>query len=349
MIDLNGRRLILVTGSPRSGTTAVGDKLSLPISAGYLHEPFNVTVGIRDVENQFEAVGARNFSAERLDAIMRGIITLRLRWKSGVRPTDRGVRRLITHLLGGRARVSFLKCLANPVLNTIIWKDPLAALLVNEVSAGYGIPVVVTARPPEAVAASYVRLGWRPRVDDLLETFSQLGWSDNRLASQFGSEFARPAVAAAALWWLIYSKLTEWGAKNSNIHFVSIQDIVEKPVEMYKHLYNLLNLPWSKQISQRIEKSYEQSLTKNLSTQLPNVAHVKYRNLDAVNVYGRELVTAADRELINDITRTLWVDVQRLCRRTYEANAWAPSTPVEDTAALTQARPHAQPWPTSLN
>jgi hypothetical protein len=82
MIDLNGRRLILVTGSPRSGTTAVGDRLSLPISVGYLHEPFNVTVGIRDVETQFEAVGARNFSAERLDAIMRGIVTLRLRWKS---------------------------------------------------------------------------------------------------------------------------------------------------------------------------------------------------------------------------------------------------------------------------
>jgi hypothetical protein len=36
MIDLNGRKLILVTGSPRSGTTAVGDRLSLPISIGRL-------------------------------------------------------------------------------------------------------------------------------------------------------------------------------------------------------------------------------------------------------------------------------------------------------------------------
>jgi hypothetical protein len=316
MIDLNGYRLILVTGSPRSGTTAVGDKLSLPISTGYLHEPFNVAVGIRDVENQFEAVGARNFSTERLDAIMRGIATLRLRWKSGVRPTDQGVDRLIKHFLGGRARVSFLRCLANPVLDTIIWKDPLAVLLVNEVSAGYGVPVVVTARPPEAIAASYVRMGWRPRIDDLLDTFSQLGWSDNQLASQFGCEFGRPAVAAAALWWLIYSKLTEWGAKSSNIHFVSIQDIVENPVQMYKHLYKLLNLPWSERISRRIQKTYEQSSTKNRSTQLPNVAHVKHRNLNAVNIYGSELVTSADMELIYNMTRTLWIDVQRLCRRT---------------------------------
>jgi hypothetical protein len=321
MIDLNGHRLILVTGSPRSGTTAVGDKLSLPISTGYLHEPFNVTVGITDVENQFEAVGARNFSAERLDAIMRGIATLRLRWKSGVRPTDQGVGRLIKHFLGGRARVSFLRCRANPVLHTIIWKDPNAVLLVNEVAAGYGVPVVVTARPPEAIAASYVRMGWRPRIDDLLDTFSQLGWSDNQLASQFGSEFARPAVAAAALWWLIYSKLIEWGAKSSNIHFVSIQDIIENPVQMYNCLYNILNLPWSKRISQRIQTTYEQSSTKNCSTRLPNVAHVKHRNLGEVNVYGRELLTSADRELIDDMTRTLWIDVQRLCRRTFQVNA----------------------------
>lgn len=335
--------MILVTGSPRSGTTAVGDKLSLPISVGYLHEPFNVTVGVMDVENQFEAVGARNFSAERLDAIMRGIVTLRLRWKSGVRPTDRGVRRLITHLVGGRARVSFLKCLANPFLDTIIWKDPLAALLANEVSAGYGIPVVVTARPPEAIAASYVRMGWRPRVDDLLETFSQLGWSDNQLASRFGSEFSRPAVAAAALWWLIYSKLTEWGVTNSNIHFVSIQNVIEKPLEMYKHLYDLLNLPWSKQISRRIQKTYRGPSAKNLLTRLPNVAHVKRRNLDAVNVYGRELITGADREVINDMTGTLWIDVQRLCRATREASACARSTSVDGAIAFSPAQPHPQP------
>ena len=335
--------MILVTGSPRSGTTAVGDRLSLPISVGYLHEPFNVTVGIRNVETQFEAVGARNFSAERLDAIVRGIVTLRLRWKSGVRPTDRGVRRIITHLVGGRARVSFLKCLANPFLDTIIWKDPLAALLVNEVSAGYGVPVVVTARPPEAIAASYVRMGWRPRVDDLLETFSQLGWSDNQLASRFGAEFSRPAVAAAALWWLIYSKLTEWGAKDSNIHFVSIQDVVEKPVQMYKHLYKLLNLPWSGQISRRIQASYRKSSTKNLPTPLPNVAHVKRRDLHAVNVYGRELITGADRELIDGMTRTLWINVQRLCCRTREASAWAPAASAESAVALPRAQPHPQP------
>jgi hypothetical protein len=318
MIELNGRRLILVTGSPRSGTTAVGHNLSLPISAGYLHEPFSPTVGIRDVKNQFEVVGARNFSAERLDAIMRGIAKLRLRWKSGVWPTDRGVRRLMKHFLGGRARASFLRCLTNPVLDTIIWKDPLAALLVNEVSAGYGIPVVVTARPPEAIAASYVRLGWQPRVNNMLETFSQVGWSDNGLTSQFGSEFVRPAVGAAALWWLIYSKLTEWGAKSSNIHFVSIQGIVEKPVDMYKHLYNVLNLPWSRRISQRIKKDYEQSSNIRPNAELPRVAHIKHRNLDAVNVYGRELVSPEDRQLIYDMTGTLWIDVQRLCRRTCE-------------------------------
>src|SRR4029453_11786268 len=109
------------------------------------------------------------------------------------------------------------------------------------------------------------------------------------------------AVGAAALWWLIYSKLTEWGAKSSNIHFVSIQDIVEKPVDMYKHLYNVLKLPWSRRISQRIKKDYEQSSNIRPNAALPRVAHIKHRNLDAVNVYGRELVSPEDRQLIYDM------------------------------------------------
>src|SRR5512132_1837345 len=109
--------------------------------------------------------------------------------------------------------------------------------------------------------------------------------------------------------------------------------------EMYKRLYNLLDLPRSRRISQRIQRTYEHS--SSIETRLPNIAHVKHRNLDAVNIYGRDLTTAADREMIYVITRTLWTDVQRLCRRTYE-NAGAAFGPVHDAAALSHARLHPQ-------
>ena len=44
---------ILITGSPRSGTTFVGRMLALPRSIGYLDEPFNVQIGMTWVPRQF--------------------------------------------------------------------------------------------------------------------------------------------------------------------------------------------------------------------------------------------------------------------------------------------------------
>ena len=55
------RRLILVTGVPRSGTTAVGQMLSLAAGAGALHEPFNYHSGLRHIANYFEIPGTVAF------------------------------------------------------------------------------------------------------------------------------------------------------------------------------------------------------------------------------------------------------------------------------------------------
>ena len=44
-------QLVLVTGSPRSGTTAVGQMLALGRGVGTLHEPFNRLVGLKEIEH----------------------------------------------------------------------------------------------------------------------------------------------------------------------------------------------------------------------------------------------------------------------------------------------------------
>ena len=38
---MNGKKIILITGSPRSGTTWIGKMIASAPSVGYIHEPFN--------------------------------------------------------------------------------------------------------------------------------------------------------------------------------------------------------------------------------------------------------------------------------------------------------------------
>ena len=298
-------RIILVPGSPRSGTTAVGRNLALPPTVGSLYEPFNVHAGLKEIQHQFEIVGANNFTAERLAAVVDRIEHLRLpSWKAPVRPTDNVIRRLLKHVVGGLGRQSYLKCRLNPFINTLVWKDPLAAFVAKEVAQRYGMPVLVTVRPPQAVAASFKRMNWKPDPNAIVDAFGQVGWDDHGLRNQFGSRFHEPTVAAAAVWWLVYCKLVDWAPSCANIHFVSVQDLVKDPIGMYQALYAKFELPWSSRIEKSVRSEYSQE--HGAETNLPAKPHIKKRSIKDINVYGSSLLSDTEKNIIREMTDGLW-------------------------------------------
>lgn len=302
-------RLILVTGSPRSGTTAVGRNLALPPTVGSLYEPFNVHAGLKEIQHQFEIVGANNFTTERLAAVVDGIEHLRLpSWKAPIKPTDNVIRRLLKHGVGGLGRQSYLKCRLNPFINTLVWKDPLAAFMAKDVAQRYGMPVLVTVRPPQAVAASFKRMSWRPDPNAIVDAFWQVGWDDHGLRKQFGSRFHEPTVAAAAVWWLVYSKLVDWAASCANIQFVFVQDLVKDPVGIYSSLYEKFDLPWSSRIERRVLSEYSQQHVVEKS--LPAKPHIKKRSIKDINVYGSSLLSSTEKSIIHEMTDGLWQHVK---------------------------------------
>jgi hypothetical protein len=297
-------RVILVTGSPRSGTTAVGRNLSLSPTAGFLYEPFNIHAGLKEIQHEFEIVGANNFTAERLAAIVDRIEHLRLpSWKVPIEPTDNAIRRLLKRGLG-LGRQSYLKCRLNPFMNTLIWKDPLAAFVTKEVAQRYGMPVLVTVRPPEAVAASFKRMNWKPDPNAIVDAFGQVGWNDHGLRNEFGSHFHEPTVAAAAVWRLVYSKLVDWAPSCANIQFVSVQDLVRDPVRIYRAVYEKFELPWSGRIEKRIRSEYSQE--SEINQTLPPRPHVKKRSMKDINVYGSSLLSSTEKTIIQEMTDGLW-------------------------------------------
>jgi sulfotransferase family protein len=298
-------RVILVTGSPRSGTTAVGRNLALAPTAGSLYEPFNVQAGLKDIRHQFEIVGANDFTAAKLAAIVDGIARLRLpHWKAPVRPTDNVVRRLLKHGVGGLGRQSYLKCRLNPFLKTLVWKDPLAAFVAHDVAHRYGMPVLVTVRPPVAVVASFKRMNWKPDANAILDAFAQVGWDDRGLRRNFGSRFHEPTVAAAAMWWLVYSRLVDWASGCANIRFVSVEDLVKDPAGTYRALYAKFELPWSSRIEKSLRSEYSQEC--GAETNLPAKPHVKKRSIKDINVYGSSLLSGSEKEIIREMTDGLW-------------------------------------------
>jgi hypothetical protein len=147
-------------------------------------------------------------------------------------------------------------------------------------------------------------MNWKPDPKAIVDAFEQVGWDDHGLQNQFGSQFNEPAVAAAAVWWLVYSKLVDWAASCANIQLVSVQDLVKDPISMYQALYEKFELPWSRRIEKSIRSQYSQE--HEVKTNLPSKPHIKKRSMKHINVYGSSLLSNAEKKIIHEMTDGLW-------------------------------------------
>ncbi len=247
--------------------------------------------------------------------------------------TDTGWRHLFKTYVGTRSEVSYWLCRADFTLKTIIWKDPLAVFAAEAAVTRHRIPVVATVRPAIAVAASFKRMGWTPPVADLEKRLREVGPGDEAVIRRYRDRLDQSPIAAAILWRLAYRALVALTKQTPAVHLVNVQDLVEKPIDRYRHLYERLGLPWSPRVAATIRRRHRPFSGKR-DAPMPQRAHVAKRNLRAINEYGRKLLTADEAVVIEEITATLWREVQSACL-TWPDEA---ATPLDrHTAALTSA------------
>ncbi len=301
-------RTILVTGCPRSGTTPVGANLGLAPRTRYLYEPFNPRHGLRTISRYYEVPGANGFSPESLDACVESIRHLRLDLRRYTGTGEHGWRRVVKRVIGSRAQVSYRLCRLDWRLETIIWKDPIACLTTAAVVDRHGLPVVVTVRPAAAVAASYKRMRWQPGVGAVLASLSQIGLDFPELRPWCERPAdANPVIASALLWSVIYTTLLGWAESRPSIRFVSLQETIDRPLEVYRELYAELGLVWTRAVERGLRKQYDRKHAGPADRRrpLPPRAHVAHRGLDDVNTYGRDLLTPKERAIIAEMTGEL--------------------------------------------
>jgi hypothetical protein len=302
------RRLLLVTGCPRSGTTAVGRFLSLGWRTGTLHEPFNRITGLKQVEHYFAVPGAAGLTEQKLATWVHDLSALRLAFKREPYPGERGLRRLVKRLLGSRPAHSHRLCRANPLLDTIVWKDPFACFAARFLVTRLELPVLVTLRDPFAVAASFKRMGWAFDLDEIRTRQRTLGAGCAPESSPAWEERARPVANAALLWQLIYSTLGAWMAEGVPLVMVDLDVLVARPVETYRALYERFGLAWSARTAARIERAYGRPGQR--AQPRAGRAHDAGRALASVNRYWQGVLDPTEVDIVRSVTGALWEELR---------------------------------------
>jgi hypothetical protein len=289
--------------------------LSLAQHTRYIYEPFNSQTGLTCINTRFPVPGSAEFPLSILDDCVERIRALNLDLKRGVLTRDVGWRRAFKTYIGSRTRLSYLLCRFDWFLKTIIWKDPLAAFAAEALAIRHNMPVIVTVRPPVAVAASFKRMAWTPLVDDLNRRLNEIGLDfAGTHIRRYKDDLRQPSVASAILWRMVYSMLLHAKRRSGSMHFVNVQDFIARPVERYRHLYGLLDLPWSDKVEAAIARRHvDKDAGKTKMEQLPQRAHVANRNLQEINEYGRKLLAPEEVMAIEEVTDEVWPEVQAAC------------------------------------
>ncbi len=282
------RDVVLVTGAPRSGTTVVGTKLGLATGAAALYEPMNGDSGDRAITRYFERPGHAGFEFATFDDLVARIAALDLHLKPGVFRHERGVRRLAKHLIGGQSRRSLRAARRSRQVQTVIWKDPIAALSARAAIERFDLPVVVTYRPPEAVVASFKRLNWSFGVSDMAEALG--------LETLDGGPLTHGLVdAAAALWSMLYGEILDLARRYPEmVTLVDMERAIADPRGVYSSVFARLGLTLGP-VAEAGLHAAEQQRDATGQNDLPSGhPHSKRRNLRAANHYWRQTLSGAE-------------------------------------------------------
>jgi hypothetical protein len=249
---------LLVTGMPRTATSWVGKMLQASGRLVYVNEPLNPrhppgrSPGVlrAEVSHAFQYISEEN---ER-DWLAAFRDTVRLRYhplaevRRNHRPYDllRAAKYTAGFALGRlRGRRALLD-------------DPYAVFAAPWLHRRVGCQVVVTVRDPVATVSSWQRLGWRPRLGELL---AQPALVRDRLApfrAELEAATAGPfdgVAHASLLWRVIYRTVAAYHQEIEGLQVVRHEDLSFDPVAGFAGLYDRLGLPFGPAAEQAIVRA----------------------------------------------------------------------------------------------
>ena len=299
------KNVALVTGLPRSGTTAVGSYLGLIKGCATLHEPMNGQTGLSSVRHHFEVPGAEGFSSDSFIEIYNGVAGLNLAYKRKSYARDSFARQLVASAIGSRPRLSYLIAKYLSKCETIIWKDPFA-LFCLEPYLRTGSKAVVLARNPLATAASVKRMQWASGYKDVAHRLSQANlWKEKQFPKSRDQEGFDPVTNSALLWAVAYDYVLRIAEDFENISLISMDRFVENPAYHISRICEFLGLPFEERVESKILGDY--SVGKRESGDVPEVkrAHDPSRDYTKVNSYWSKVLTEEECALVSSITSSV--------------------------------------------
>ena len=229
-------KAIIVSGLPRTATTALGDILSLIDGYNMVYEPFNASQGISEVNLNYLIPGA-NISYSDFDDVFNSILNLNAKFKLGVKDNDSALKKAVKTLFGNESSLSFLKSKFSINKKKLIIKDPFLVFASLYLSDNYR--VIMCERPILPLAGSFKRMGWEfSEYDRLINDLNRI---DVKIEEKIENSSISPSVSGAIQFFQLYSSFKSKIERKENIYFFNQNDFSLNPEQSINRLFDWLD------------------------------------------------------------------------------------------------------------
>lgn len=253
--SLENRKRVLVTGSPRSGTTWTGRMIARAPGMGYIHEPFTpdqgILCGFANPLTAFQYITDEN--SYRAKKYLENLLDFKYPFRTNVLHSKSA--REAAQMLWVFKDLSFHRLRRS----TAVMKDPLAVFSAPWLARHFDMNVVVTIRHPAAVCSSMKVLNWRFDFNYLLSQTDLM--RDTRLADfeaeirYFAENEQEILLQAALLWNCIYTVVNEYRMYYPSWLFVKHEELSMDPIDSFRKIYAELGLEFTANAQTGIEES----------------------------------------------------------------------------------------------
>lgn len=299
-----GKRSILVTGAPRSGTTFLGAMLALASGVIEIEEPFNFETGIVGMDQAFLYMPVQTELDEqdkRYAALIETMLAGGAWYKqSPFRPeASNPLRQLARNLLVSRQNLEYKLQTKNPFIDRYVIKDSNACFMAEYMDRHFQTETVIIMRHPASTIASYKRLRWRYDLDGLKE---QRTLMHDFLEPILGSVQPKNISAIeewSYLWLSIYTVLTQCADRDPSMVLITHEQLSLRPQETLRSLYSQLGLEYTQDIGREIDTHTSGD---NPADARDDAVHDLYRNSSEVNARWKKVLEPKEVATIRRIT-----------------------------------------------
>jgi len=303
---------IFVTGVIRSGTTFLGKILSIPLEIDYIHEPFHGGYTLPDrrfLLPHYVRPNDLSEAAQRYREQVAHLYRYNIAMRTSHHPDDAWYRTAIKTLVGSRGPYYLRLAKWNPFHQAAVVKDPIGKMVAGFLHREFDTTPVIIVRHPVSLAASLARLEWWPEV-------REFAVQEDLIADYFADEpdflfrsWPNRMLEAMAHWRVTYKVLLRQAAQYPDWQVVTHEELSKRPIEVARHLYNALDLPWSDAVARTIRKLTSGS---NSATVRPGRVQDFKRDSASIFQLRRDSVPIEQRRQIFEVVKDVALDLYSL-------------------------------------